>query len=1371
MPDTPKRPALRDELARLAASQWTDYNAHDPGITILEQLDYALSDLAYRASFPVADLLASHGADPNQDLPGPAQMLSTKAVTDTDVHALLADVEGVAGGWLVPRGAPELVFFHHADSGSLRFFDDAGTDPERVELHGLSRVLVRKVESSETTAEGVVARVGAHLHAQRNACTDFEIRVYTPRPIWLHAELEIGPVDEPAALVADIFVAVEDLIAPTTKLASLDERREAGARIDEIYDGPRLEHGFLAREQTLPRPGNVRTSDIIHALLDLPEIRAVRTLTLSLSEAGTRQRWELSIPDGEAATLAHASPIRLLRAGLEVVVDRDAVERHYLERRAATAQRQQLAAVPERPRGRDRRVEFYRSVQDQFPRMYGIGRYGLPLEAPAIRRAHARQLEAYLLLCDQILANEFALLAHVGPLFRWSSELERSYVAGTVDGEGLRLDELRLQQPRLDEAERREHGPLASHDAWLDVQVGGDDSFERKNRFLNHLLARFAEQPVDHVLLQAQHRDDPHELIRDKRAFLSSYVEISSGRGAGHDVLDDASVSPLAERIRLRLGHEPAPRWFIMLEHLLLRPVAEDARQRAQEGEEQVPLLDDVSERDPYSHQLSFVFFGRDGEQAELTASEAEYASLVEQTLLDETPAHLSANLLWLDGERWTSFVQAHADFRTKLAAYRRHKLRSGQVDAPAELHLPVRDARDRLIDILGFGRSYPLRDLPVAELLIVPPGDIAKIAIGYAQVGVRYQLHDARSGAAIDGSAGVEGQANGETVLLSPPIFEDVRYRIQATKIEDEDQDQPGSEPRSTWLHQLVVVEVGLDVTLTARIDAPLLDPPQTGNAADDAPRIIFFAEQARVIMPTTQEGVSYDLIERLTPLPANAGEQQRTQWRTQLQQAPALSDTVIGTAGQIEIVTHANEPALDEDIDLAIRAKKLVGGEDAPELKLEQLDIILPLKVRAKRTLDRIGAQLVPSPIVDYDGTATLRLSSSQTSARYGVHIRRTYDDAFVFERRKDGQDMLFRRLPGGAEDWRPATPSNDVLDVVVSDAYTVHVVRPPVSDSWVDISRFEALDMVSGTGQPLELPIDQLHDDTTVLIEARKYHINGPLDDPDALARPLIESRVQLEQAALVLVRPKPQSGLYLEAWFDGERVRFTANDGQVGVHYEFGDELGTVFVDAAYFHKRDDYDRALNKGIGQLRIRGDEQDLADLSIARVQIDASEGPATRAPSPPLLDTQTVLGLDVLRGLGGQSVSVTRAEKVLTRIAGPHVDVIVGVDRSDVGVDLLVGIGSVTAGRLADAGLATVGALAAADLDNLVVEKITTAQLEHWQAAARLLIEFPVLSPAQADLLASLDVATAQDAQAKLAEGEGLTDEQIAALQLIAS
>ncbi len=37
-----------EHIQRLAGHRWTDYNHHEPGITILEQLCYALTDLAYR---------------------------------------------------------------------------------------------------------------------------------------------------------------------------------------------------------------------------------------------------------------------------------------------------------------------------------------------------------------------------------------------------------------------------------------------------------------------------------------------------------------------------------------------------------------------------------------------------------------------------------------------------------------------------------------------------------------------------------------------------------------------------------------------------------------------------------------------------------------------------------------------------------------------------------------------------------------------------------------------------------------------------------------------------------------------------------------------------------------------------------------------------------------------------------------------------------------------------------------------------------------------------------------------------------------------------------------------------------------------------
>src|ERR1700716_2391839 len=52
---------LKDEgltlVQQLAGEIWTDYNEHDPGVTTLEQLCYALTELSYRAELPIADLL------------------------------------------------------------------------------------------------------------------------------------------------------------------------------------------------------------------------------------------------------------------------------------------------------------------------------------------------------------------------------------------------------------------------------------------------------------------------------------------------------------------------------------------------------------------------------------------------------------------------------------------------------------------------------------------------------------------------------------------------------------------------------------------------------------------------------------------------------------------------------------------------------------------------------------------------------------------------------------------------------------------------------------------------------------------------------------------------------------------------------------------------------------------------------------------------------------------------------------------------------------------------------------------------------------------------------------------------------------------
>ena len=54
----------REGIGRIettASATWTDYNLHDPGITILEAAAYAQTELAFRTDFPIADILTLKG--------------------------------------------------------------------------------------------------------------------------------------------------------------------------------------------------------------------------------------------------------------------------------------------------------------------------------------------------------------------------------------------------------------------------------------------------------------------------------------------------------------------------------------------------------------------------------------------------------------------------------------------------------------------------------------------------------------------------------------------------------------------------------------------------------------------------------------------------------------------------------------------------------------------------------------------------------------------------------------------------------------------------------------------------------------------------------------------------------------------------------------------------------------------------------------------------------------------------------------------------------------------------------------------------------------------------------------------------------------
>src|SRR5262245_44320602 len=93
-------------IAQTGSRWWTDYNVHDPGITILEALCYAITDLAYRIGWDIEDILAPSAASPGDPYPGQAfytarRILTVSPVTPDDLRRVLIDLESVRNAWIL----------------------------------------------------------------------------------------------------------------------------------------------------------------------------------------------------------------------------------------------------------------------------------------------------------------------------------------------------------------------------------------------------------------------------------------------------------------------------------------------------------------------------------------------------------------------------------------------------------------------------------------------------------------------------------------------------------------------------------------------------------------------------------------------------------------------------------------------------------------------------------------------------------------------------------------------------------------------------------------------------------------------------------------------------------------------------------------------------------------------------------------------------------------------------------------------------------------------------------------------------------------------------------------------------------------------
>lgn len=1035
---TPDYASLRRDglhwLERLAGDQWTDFNPHDPGITILEQVCYALTDLLYRNGYPLPDLLARGGEETYAGLFGADRVLVSRPVTLLDLRKLAIDVAGVRNAWVETVEAPQPTAYRLPGQGTAepRLDLTGGKEATAVRPRGLLRVWLEKSDEEDVNSAEIVRNVARRLHANRPLGCDFDaIALLEQQPITVRAGIEIGPDANPEDVYLGVLRNLDRHISPGVPFSTLEQRLATGKAMDALFDGPLLEHGFIDDDElsALERRTSLRVSDLIAAVMATEGVRVVTHLVVE--SAGTTEKWLLELDPQRVPRLdVAASVLSLYKRRLPLAVDREAIRQRYDELRAGAAARPLVNSQPPLPAGRDRRVDYYHSLMHQFPALYGIGEAGLPADASPQRRAQARQLQAYLLLFDQILANGLAQLAHVRDLFGSDQRYPQTYFAGRVEGPRLGLEALWRQSDAAARALRLDQ--ISEEPTTPPEQTTRPVDWRRKHRLLDHLLARFAERFLDYAGFQSGSGSSPPErLAHDKQALLGRYPALGAGRGSGCDLLAPWGAdnrSALEQRLALGLGvaasseppYQAQDERFYLVETLLLRPCAGDRRQQA-------PLLLGPARPDPWSLQLSLVFPAQAPRFAD-----ANFRRFVEQSARDLAPAHLVLSVHWLDPDpmaefdaAWREWTQCQRDERA-----RNDQARAGGAD-PA---FALRHARDRLLDLLGLGRTYPLRDPAVGATTTVAYGTSARIPLAYGQPGVVYRLCDS-AGKPLTPAVTATG-SGGELTLETPEITDDRLFTIEAVK---------SSNGLSALLLGQATVKVGIDQGLSAQVVGAELLVPGVDPPAPGAPRIVDWGVGVSVEVQASQEGVDYRL-------------------EADGSGATLSTADVRGNRGTITL----RSVALKEDTDLRVRATKTFAPDEHREAKTGLLDTVLPVKVRANPGL----AVTLKATTVGYGADASVSVAATQASAVYALLVHATADSEVIH---KD---------PAAAD-----------LRIPVDGKEPVYVRPPAAATPGALPPGFRATGAsVAGNGGARSLSLSVLRADTTFLVQAQKNHRSG-------------------------------------------------------------------------------------------------------------------------------------------------------------------------------------------------------------------------------------------------------------------------------------
>ncbi|MBL7696583.1 MAG: hypothetical protein JNK79_00425 [Chitinophagaceae bacterium] len=458
-------------LGKLAGKIWTDHNVHDPGITTMEVLCYAILDLGYRTNLPAIDIFTPNpdSKEPENNFFTPAQMLTCNPLTITDFRKLLIDIPGVNNAWLevaTDKDTRDICPGGNDNNG------DSTCDRKRTAaeafnqnaihyLNGLYHVYADIGHKSTNATEqaefesSVIKKMRDTLVAHRNICEDFiDITILCEDQMGVCADIEIEPGAEPEKIYLSVIEQLRNYFSPLPKFYTLENLLiEKQKTIDEVFAGRPYgleeSHGFVDTEEfeSLKLKKKLHLSDVYSALQQIPGVVRINKLKFrKCDQPNSDFGWEYQLPMNHVPRLdLNCTAVTFTTKGLPVIFDTkqyaDLLQLNFIQNGKFLYKAPSPYLDTTIPKGIYRQdLTQYTPIQNEFPKVYGLTQGDLPASASAMRKIQSLQFRGYLLFFDQLLANYLGQLQNIRSLFSFApaaKNMKRTYYSNQVKMPGL----------------------------------------------------------------------------------------------------------------------------------------------------------------------------------------------------------------------------------------------------------------------------------------------------------------------------------------------------------------------------------------------------------------------------------------------------------------------------------------------------------------------------------------------------------------------------------------------------------------------------------------------------------------------------------------------------------------------------------------------------------------------------------------------------------------------------------------------------------------------------------------------------------------------------------------------------------------------